>query len=209
MQTAVGIEDVVLGIVNGEGLTGIGRTFGRARRAQFESGVRAQVEGLQDDLQLFAIGGEVLVDGDGISQRHNRNQIGWLHLLVEVILCGVGRAFDLVGLHRRQVEEQDDQPAIFDRRLLRIGSGSAGRDRLHLFRWRAQQIRLLHRDLLHVFRVLDVEGRYLLRLVVFQHGEVFRFQVAHRITILVAHGDVHQHQFGLRFEGVAASLLRR
>ena len=41
-----------------------------------------------------------------------------------------------------------------------------------------------------------------LRLVVFEHSEVFALQVAHRIAIPVAHGHVHQHQFALGPESV-------
>src|SRR5215472_16808845 len=55
--------------------------------------------------------------------------------------------------------------------------------------------------------ILKIEGNDVLRLVVFKNCKVLRLEVFDRITALVSHGHVHQHQFGFGAKGVLSGLL--
>ena len=71
-----------------------------------------------NDLELFleqiVIGGEILIHQQRTSQRNNRDQVGRRHLLVDIVLRGGDGVIDFVGLHGGEIEEQNDQAAIFE-----------------------------------------------------------------------------------------------
>ena len=62
------------------------RAFGGAGGTFLESLAVAGAERLQSFLQLVAVGGEILIHSQRISQRNDRDQIGGSHLLVHVVL---------------------------------------------------------------------------------------------------------------------------
>ena len=196
LQPAIGVEDVVLGIVHGERPAGLGCAFGRAGAAFFEARAGARIEGLQRFLQQRAIGSEILIHAERVAQRDHGDQVGRHHLLVHIVLRRGGGLVDFIRLHGAEIEKQDDEPAVFQRpgcqsvELRRLPCGWAGRSNGGFGR----------RGREHGVGIFQIEREHLLRLVVFEHGEVFALQVAHRIAIPVAHGHVHQHQFGLGIE---------
>ena len=117
-QPAVGVEDVVLSVVHGERIGVVGSAFSRADAAFLETGAGAQIEALQRFLKLCAIGGEILIQRDAVAERDDRDQVGRLHLLIDIVLCRYSGTLDFVRLHRREIKEQDDQPPVLNGLLL-------------------------------------------------------------------------------------------
>src|SRR6266851_4222278 len=143
------------------------------------------------------VGGEVLIDGQGVAQRDQGDQVRRNHLLVHIVLgCG-GGAVDFVRLHGTEVEKQNDEPPVFERTGF-DRRGCAGGLGLSL----AQQRRLCRGRGQYRIRIFEIERNHLLGLVIFQYGEVFALEIANRVAVLVAHGHVHQHQFSLGTECV-------
>ena len=182
-------EDVVLRIVDCERACGVGRALSRSCRTQLESRIRPRVERLQNLFQLVAIGSEVLIDSKRVGQRDDRDQISRLHLLVQIILRSVNGTLNLVGLHGREIEKQNDQPTVFDSLVLLARTSRAG-GLCRGLRWGAQQIHLIHRKLWRILGVLEVEGCHLLWLVIFENCEILGLQIANKVSALVTHADV-------------------
>jgi hypothetical protein len=116
----------------------------------------------------------------------------------------VDRLVDFIRLHGAEIEKQDDEPAVFQGPVDESRSFACA-----LRRGGAKQRRFGRDGRENGVGILQVEGNHLLRLVIFEQSEVFALQVTHRIAIPVAHGHIHQHQFGLGTKGVFAGRLLR
>ncbi len=122
------------------------------------------------------VGGEVLVHGEAGGQADDGDEVGRLHLLVDVVLGGLDGAVDVFGLHGAEVEEDDDEAVVAQ--VLRGGAEAgvrAGRAMVGL----AGDGVLFGEDGGCV-DALEVEAGDLLRLVVFEDGEVGGFEVPGR-----------------------------
>ncbi len=104
---------------------------------------------------------------------------------------------DFIGLHGAKIEKQNDETPVFQRA---VGDGLCYIGRLGL--GRRQQRRLGRGRGQYGVCIFEIERNDLLRLIVFENGEVLTLEVAHRVAILVAHGHVDQHQLRGRAEGV-------
>src|SRR5580658_6199854 len=124
------------------------------------------------------------------------------------MLRGSDSAIDFVRLHGREIEEQDNDAAIF-KLILRAGGGRRGSSRVCRLRQRARQrLRLSHILRRYGVDVLHIERVNFLRLVVLENRKVPRLEPADKVSILVSDRYIHQHQFGLHPKGVVGRLLR-
>ena len=112
LQTAVGVEDVVLGVVFGVGLSLVGLAFGRAGRPLFHPLALDALHAAHRLPKQVMIGGEVLVHLHRAAEAHDGDQIRRRHLLVDEVQSALAGAIQLVGLHVGQIEEQHDQAAV-------------------------------------------------------------------------------------------------
>ena len=138
--------------------------------------------------------GEVLVHAEAGDEADGRGEIGRGHLVIDVVLCRVDGAGDVLGLHAAEVEEHDDQTAVFQlvrlcgkvvvdqvRDGLLLGGGCAG-DGGGL----GQRHGLVY--------ILVVEADDALRLLVLGDGEVGLLEALDDgAGLFVAHDDVGQH----------------
>src|ERR1700723_2240711 len=148
---------------------------------------------------------EILIHQQRTSERNNRHQIRRRHLRVDIVLGRRDCMVDFVRLHGGEIEEQNNQPPIFElsgcicRRRRRRRLPGNFRQRLHLSH--------IHRR--HGIYVLHIKGKNLLRLVIFENREVLRLQSLHKVSVLIPHRHVHQHQIRFRSQPEFRLLLRR
>ena len=130
-EPPVGIEDVVFGVVGGEGRPVSGVPSVVPVVPSSKPWPLPAPKACKLLLQQIVIGSEILIDQQRAAQRNNRNQICRNHLRVDVLLRRRDRAIDFVRLHGGEIEEQNDEAVIFDgllccrRRGVRIFCGSA------------------------------------------------------------------------------------
>src|SRR6185312_13973192 len=132
-QPDVVVEHVHLGrvgrgrVVGGELLVG-GRGVGRRGRRR-RAFLVAQRRQRRRDLRL--VGGEVGQDVELRADRRDSDHVGRRHVLVHERRCRVHRALHVFGLHRGDVEEQDDESTsrklLGSHRLGRVVLGGRGR----------------------------------------------------------------------------------
>ncbi len=130
------------------------------------------------------VGGEILIDEEGTSQRNNRDQVGRSHLCIDVVLGGSDGAIDFVGLHGGEIEEQNDEAAIFEL-VGRIGGGIRWGGTCWLSRRSFERSGLRHTLVGNSIDVLQIEGNDFLWFVVFENRKVFWFEATHEISTLV------------------------
>jgi hypothetical protein len=194
-QTPVSAENVIFGIVGGEGLAAVGGALGRARRAFFKTLAAAGAEFVQLFSQECAIGGEVLIYEQGASQRHDRYQIGRRHLGIEVVLGRGYGVVDFIGFHSGEIEEKNDEAAVL---VLICRSRGGLRPRRFSRSHAGQWLGLGHIERGNDIDIFHVERCDLLRFVVFEDGKVFRLQSEDEVSFLVAHGYVDEHKVRFR-----------
>src|SRR5580693_5118215 len=112
---------------------------------------------------------------------------------------------DFVRLHRGEIEKQNNQSPIFEL----SGRICSRRRRSRLPGNLRQRLHLSHIQRRHGIHVLHIKGKYLLRFVVLEDREVFRLQSLHKVSVLVPHRHVHQHQIRFRSQPEFRWLLRR
>ena len=153
--------------------------------------------------------GEVLVHAEAGDEADGCGEIGGGHLVIDVVFCRVDGACDVLGLHAAEVEEHDDETAVFQlvglcgkvvvhqvRDGLLLGGGGAG-DGGGL----GQSYGLVY--------ILVVEADDALRLLVLGDGEVGLLEVLDDgAGFFVAHDDVGEHGLCVHLEGFNRRLLR-
>ena len=200
-QFAVGVEVVVFALV-GRIACRVFRLVGVCRCALGEAlAFSSVVNGDLVDERLF-VGGKILVHFERVAQRDQRHQVSGLHFIAQKLLRRRHAAVQVLGLHRGQVEEHDNQPVIAqvfwlgnNDGLVAAASGGQPADRGFAER----------RGHFHGFKI---KGRNLLLLSVFEDAEIALLEPAHQLAGLrVARHHVGQHQFCIHLEHEAA--LRR
>ena len=148
--------------------------------------------------QRGLVGGEILIEREAGIERDDGDQVGGLHLFVDVILRGVDGAVDVLRLHRGEVEEEDDQPVIAE---LLVGGDDVLRGRLRRrASGHAADGGFVERS--GLIDAFEVEGGDLLRLAVFEDGEVALLETADDFAgLLVADDDVGEDEVAVDLQG--------
>ncbi len=110
-ELAVGVDVVVLALVGGVG-GGVFDLIGGAGGAGSEAlGLVAgvAVDGVEQELLVL---GEVLIEGERCVERDDGDDVGGLHLFVDVVAGCVLRPLEVFGLHGGDVEEEDDEAVV-------------------------------------------------------------------------------------------------
>ncbi len=156
--------------------------------------------------QRVFVGGEILVDFERVSQRDQRHQVGGRHLLLQEIARRLHAAFQVFGLHRRQIKEHDDQAMIAQVFGTSHDHGLVARPLCP--RGKAADRGLVQRSG-HI-HALKIERGDLLLLAVLVDAEVALLEPAHQLACLgIARHNVGEHQFGIHLHHKAARLLLR
>ncbi len=194
-ELAVGVDVVVFGFVRREG-AGVFHLVGRARRTKAVAGaLRAAVAVHGFEQQIFA-GGKVLVERKRRIERDDGNQVRRMHLFVDVVAGSVLSANDIVGLHRGDVEEHDDE-AVIAQLFLGSRAGLCAKDPIG--RGGVDGGFVEGGGFVDVFKV---EAGDMLRLAVLGNGEIFFGETLHgRAGLLVDDNDVGEDQIAVDLEG--------
>ena len=119
-------------------------------------------------LELGAIVREIGPHRQAGSIGDNRDQVGAGHLLLDELQRGIVSARDVVSLHRRQIEEQDEHPAIADLVAYRFcrgrSVGAINRD--------DDGLCIVGLRRFHLFDILKSENRDFLSFAVLGDGEL-------------------------------------
>ena len=195
-ELAVGIDVVVLRLVGREG-SGVFHLIGGAGGSRVKSRALGAGVGVHGVQQQMLIGGEVLIERERLVEGDDRDQVRRMHLLVDVIAGGILRAIEIVGLHRRDVEEHHDQPMIAQ---LLPGWRAGSAPKIAVGRVGVDGGLIERRGLVDV---LKVEADDLLRLAILLNLEILFGETLHHLAgLLVAHHDVGEHQIAVDLEGV-------
>src|SRR5208283_348042 len=115
----VGVEGVELAVVGGEAGGVVGGGGGVcALVAEVEAGALAAVVLADGGQQGGLVRGEVLVHAEAGDEADGCSEIGRGHFGIDVVFCRVDGAGDVLGLHAAEVEEHDDETAVFQ--LIRL-----------------------------------------------------------------------------------------
>ena len=139
-----------------------------------------------------------------VAERDERDQVGGLHFRFKKVACGLDAAIQVLGLHRGEVEEHDDEAMIAQIFGLRYDDSLVART-VRACREAADGgfvERSGHVD------ALEVEGGNLLLLAVLVDGEVALLEAVNEFAgLFVADHDIGEHEFGVYFHDEAARLL--
>ncbi len=186
-----GAKRVEIRIVRREGSARFRAALRASRAAVFETLALSGIVGGQRRQQFGLVVREIQVHAHVRGQRHQRDQIGGLHLCANEFLRGIDGSFDLFRLHRRKIKkEQNQSPVARVQRRRRLLSGTqqrarSGRTRDGRFR-RAGGCRLV--------RIFEIESGNLLLLPILQEREVSFFQIPNEVPLLVVCDHIHQHE---------------
>ena len=212
-QLAIGIENIELGVIGGKLPAVVGGIGSGGRDGRQFAGI-AHAQRLNGSHQGFAIVAEFLHHAQFVGERHDFHGIRRGHLRVDELEGGVARANLLGGLHGRKIEEHGNQPPVLEIvRLHRRGRCSRRGS------WSALGFRRstsLQRGCGHfqggqsvAIEALHFENRDLLRLAVFEQGELILFQVLDRFAIFIFYGHVDDDQVRVGPEGWRRLVLRQ
>ena len=187
-QLAVGIEDVELGIVGGEGRVGVfggrgvnsgGGGRGQRRKLRFLAG-QQRVDGA---IEQVAIVGEIGDHFELIAEGHHAHQIGGRHLLAQELLGGQGGAGEIVGLQGSEIEKENDQAPVANLlpHLLRLADRADGD---------GHRRDVFGGGLLEPLHVVIIEGGDLLILAIFGDAELVLPQALDGVAIAIGDLDV-------------------
>src|SRR6185437_1242257 len=206
LQAAVGIGDVELAVVGGEGRAVIGGAVARSGVARLEAAAGRGIEAFEDFEQGGFVGGEILVDLQRVAQGGDGGQIGRLHLLLDVGLGLLHYVLNVLGLHGGEVEVEHDQAPVailgtvgghgdrgrgspFGGGLDRGFQGGGGADGGGGGGGRGGSV-----------NVLEVEAGDVLRLAVLDQGHVAGLEVGDQVPFGVGGGEVDQDDIGVGLE---------
>ena len=206
-QADVVVEHVHVGrvlrrrVVRGRLLVGRDGAGGRRRRG----GAFLVAQRREGGRHLRLVRAEIGQHVEARADRRDRHHVGRRHRLFDVGRRRIHRALDVFGLHRGDVEQQDDQPApgeLLRRHRLgrrgrlrrRCGRGGGGRTlAFHVLReprlGPREQFRRFHPPRV-IGNFLEAEASNVLRLAVLEDLEVLGRQAAHHRTGRVADDDV-------------------
>ena len=191
-QLAVGAEGVEIRIVSREGSACFRGALRTSRAAVFEALALSGIVRDQRRQQFGFIVREIQVHSHVRGQRHQRHQIGGLHLCVDEFLRGFDGSLDLFRIHRRNIKkEQNQSPVARVQRRRRFLGGAQQRARPgctrdDCFRG-AGGCQLVY--------ILEIESGNLLLLPILKDRKVSLFQIANEVPLLVVCDHIHQHEF--------------
>jgi len=201
-ELAVGVEVVELALVGGECgcvLDLIGGAGGSGSEA-LRGCAGVAVDGVEQELLVL---GEVLIDGEVGVKGDGGDDVGGLHLFVDVVAGGLLGADDVVGLHGGEVEEEHDEAVVAQ--LLRRGDGGGVEEALRGLGGVLGGVLSNDGGLIELRGLIDalkVEARDALRLAVFEDGEVFGGEAADDGSgFFVAHDDIGKDEVTVDLEG--------
>lgn len=190
-ELAVGIEDVELGLVGGEGGTVVlgDGVIGRGRKVG-ELGILTGDEAGHGLFEEVAIVGEVGEDLQLVAEGDHADQVGRRHLLAEELARRVGRAEQVFGLERGHIEEEDDHAAVAHglANLFPLGDGAQGHDE------GGGVIGIAGG--LDPFDIVVVEVRDGLELAVFSEVELRLLETLDGLAVFVEHLNINLDQVG-------------
>lgn len=129
------------------------------------------------------VGRKILIEGERAIERKNGYQVGRLHLVFDVIARGLLRPGEIVRLHRREIEEQDNQTVVVE---LLLSSDALLRTEDLVRSFSADRGLVESGGLIDIFKV---EARNLLRLVVFKDGKVSLCEAMYNFASLLVAND--------------------
>ena len=155
------------------------------------------------EIRLVAVGGEVQNGLQLGAEDHDRDHVAGGHLRAQELDGGVHRADLFLRLHRRDVEQHDDQPAVAQVRLLGAGVSGGGRRRgagLGASRVCSVFGGTIGASGLRV-QLLQLAALQGLQLAVFVNQEVACLQIADGLAVAAGHRQVNHHHVGRGGEG--------
>ena len=190
-ELAVGVEGVEIGVVRGKRSARFCRPLRASRAAVFEALALSGMECGQRRQQFGLVIREIQVHTHVRGQRHERHQIGGLHLGINEFLRRIDGAVNLFRIHGRKIKKEQNQSPVarVQRRLGLLSSTEQrppGNTRYGRLR-RAGGCQFVY--------ILEIESGNLLLFPILQEREISFFQVPNEVPLLVVRDDIHQHEF--------------